>query len=58
MRLLSLRLILSLILAITLVSFLFSYYQVRQEKRTLRADLERRPSVLAESPAGNIDAHP
>jgi len=57
MRLLSLRLILSLIFAITLVSFLFSYYQVRQEKRTLRADLEHRATVLAESLAGNIDTY-
>ena len=55
MRLLSVRLILSLILAITLVSLLSSYYQVRAEKRSLRADLERRAAVLAESLAGNID---
>lgn len=57
MRLLSLRLILSLIVAITLVSLLSSYFQVRQEKRTLRVDLERRAAVLAESLAGNVNAH-
>ena len=57
MRLFSVRLILSLILAITLVSLLSSYYQVREEKRSLRADLERRAAVLAESLAGNIDPH-
>ena len=57
MRLLSLRLVLSLIFAITLVSFLSSYYQVRQEKRTLHADLDRRATVLAESLAGNVDAY-
>ncbi len=55
MRLLSVRLILSLILAITLVSLLSSYYQVRAERRSLQADLERRAAVLAESLAGNID---
>lgn len=55
MRLLSVRLILSLILAITLVSLLSSYYQVQGEKRSLRADLGRRTAVLAESLAGNID---
>jgi trehalose 6-phosphate synthase len=54
-RLLSVRLILSLILAITLVSLLSSYYQVRAERRSLQADLERRAAVLAESLAGNID---
>ena len=48
MRLLSVRLILSLILAITLVSLLSSYYQVRAERRSLQADLERRAAVLAE----------
>jgi len=56
MRLLSLRLILSLILAVTLVSWLFSYYQVQAEKHSLRADLERRAAVLAESLVGNIDS--
>jgi alpha,alpha-trehalose-phosphate synthase [UDP-forming] len=54
-RLLSVRLILSLILAITLVSLLSSYYQVQGERRSLRADLGRRAAVLAESLAGNID---
>jgi hypothetical protein len=47
-RLLSVRLILSLILAITLVSLLSFYYQVQGEKRSLRADLGRRAAVLAE----------
>ena len=36
MRLLSVRLIVSLTLGITLVSLGFSYYQVIQEKRSLR----------------------
>jgi alpha,alpha-trehalose-phosphate synthase [UDP-forming] len=54
-RLLSVRLILSLIAAITVVSLLSTYYQAQGEKRSLRADLERRAAVLAESLAGNID---
>lgn len=55
MRFLSIRLIVSLIVTITLVSFLFSYYQVREERRNLRKDLERRAAVLAESLAGNVE---
>jgi len=54
-RLLSVRLIVSLIVGITLVSLAFSYYQVVQEKRTLRGDLERRAEVLGESLAGNVE---
>ncbi len=57
MRLLSVRLILSLILAITLVSLLSSYNQVLEEKRSLRGDLEHRAAVLAESLAGNVGPH-
>jgi alpha,alpha-trehalose-phosphate synthase [UDP-forming] len=55
MRLLSLRLIVSLIVGITLVSLGFSYYQVMGEKRVLRSDLERRAEVLGESVAGNVE---
>ncbi|HZW95472.1 MAG TPA: trehalose-6-phosphate synthase [Candidatus Eremiobacteraceae bacterium] len=55
MRLLSVRLIISLIFGITLVSLGFSYYQVVREKRALRSDLERRAEVLAESVAGNVE---
>jgi trehalose-6-phosphate synthase len=55
MRLLSVRLIVSLILGITLVSLSFSYYEVVQEKRGLRSELERRAEVLAESLAGNVE---
>ena len=57
MRLLSVRLIISLIVGITLVSLAFSYYEVRSEKRGLTRDLERRAEVLAESLAGNIEPH-
>jgi trehalose-6-phosphate synthase len=55
MRLLSLRLIVSLIVGITLVSLSFSYYEVLREKRGLRADLERRSEVLGETFAGNVE---
>lgn len=55
MRLLSVRLIISLILGITLVSLAFSYYQVVGEKRALRGDLERRAEVLGESLVGNVE---
>ena len=55
MRLLSVRLIVSLILGITLVSLAFSYYQVVAERRALRGDLERRAEVLGESLAGNVE---
>ena len=46
---LSFRLILFLVVGITLVTFLVARNQVRSEKRGLRADLERRASILAES---------
>jgi hypothetical protein len=54
MRVLSVRLIISLILAITLVSVFSAYYQVRGERRNLRTDLDRRAAVLADSLAGNV----
>jgi alpha,alpha-trehalose-phosphate synthase [UDP-forming] len=46
---LSLRLILSLVIGITLVTFLISRNEVLAEKRGLRVDLERRAQILAES---------
>ncbi|MGA8154010.1 MAG: trehalose-6-phosphate synthase [Terriglobales bacterium] len=55
MRLLSARLIVSLIVGITLASLSSSYYQVLIERRSLRKDLERRAEVLAESLAGNVE---
>ena len=57
MRLLSVRLIISLILAITLVSVFSAYYQVRGERRSLRNDLDRRAAVLADSLAGNLERY-
>ena len=57
MRLLTVRLIISLILGITLVSLFSSYYQVRSEKSGLRRDLERRAEVLGDSLAGYIEPY-
>ena len=55
MRLLSVRLIASLILGITLVSSGFSYYEVLAEKRALRSDVERRAEMLGEGLVGNVE---
>jgi alpha,alpha-trehalose-phosphate synthase [UDP-forming] len=55
MRLLSARLIVSLIVGITLVSLCSSYYQVLVLKRGLRKDLQHRAEVLAESLARNVE---
>src|ERR1051326_6412788 len=55
MRLFSVRLIVSLIIGITLVSLFSSYYEVLGEKRTLRRDLERRADVLGESLVSNVE---
>jgi alpha,alpha-trehalose-phosphate synthase [UDP-forming] len=57
MRWLSIRLIVSLIVGITLVSLAFSYNEVRREKLALRRDLERRAEVLGESLAGYIEPY-
>jgi len=46
---LSLRLISALILGVVLVSLLFSYLQVRDEKLALEEDLDTRADLLAES---------
>lgn len=55
MRLLSVRLIVSLIVGITLVSSIFSYYEVSGEKRALRSELERRDEILGESLVANVE---
>src|SRR5271168_5011436 len=57
MRWLSVRLIISLIVGITLVSLAFSYKEVQREKLALRRDLERRAEVLGESLAGYIEPY-
>jgi len=55
MRLLSIRLIVSLIVGITLVSSGFSYYEVLAKKRSLRNDLEASAEMLGESLVGNVE---
>ena len=55
MRLLSVRLIVSLILGVTLVSLFSAYYEVRREKQGLRNELERRAEVLGDSLVGNVE---
>jgi trehalose-6-phosphate synthase len=55
MRLISIRLIVSLIVGVTLVSISSSYYEASGEKRGLRRDLERRAEVLGDSLAGNVE---
>ena len=57
MRLLSVRLIISLIVGVALVSLLSTYYEVRREKQGLRSELERRAEVLGESLVGNVEPH-
>lgn len=55
MRLLSTRLIVSLIVGVTLVSLCASYYQVLVLKRGMGRDLEDRAAVLGDSLSGNIE---
>src|SRR5438105_10670292 len=57
MRILSLRLIVALILGITLVSLISSWYQVQAEKEALRRDLERKADAFLESLAGNAELY-
>ena len=55
MRLLSARLIISLIVGITLVSLCTSYYQVLVLSRGMRGDLERRAQLLGESLSNTVE---
>src|SRR5579863_8785403 len=55
MRLLSVRLIVSLIVGIALVSLGFSYYEVVREKRVLRTQLERSSEEIGESFAMSVE---
>ncbi len=55
MRLLSARLIVSLIVGVTLVSLCTSYYQVLVLKQGLRKDLQHRAEVLGESLGRNVE---
>ena len=45
----NLRIILSIVVVISILVFLFTLTQVRQEKERLTIDLERRSSLLGES---------
>jgi trehalose-6-phosphate synthase len=56
-RLLTLRLTISLILGITLISLGFSYYEVRSQRRNLRRDLERHAEVLGENLAEKVEPY-
>ena len=53
----SLRLIVSLIVGISLVTSVFAFYQVRAAKQALRNDLGRRAEILAESLAESVEAY-
>ena len=55
MRLLSARLIVSLIVGMTLVSLCSSYYQVLVQKNALRKDLQHRAEVLGDSLTRNVE---
>jgi alpha,alpha-trehalose-phosphate synthase [UDP-forming] len=55
MRLLSARLIVSLIVGVTLVSLCASYYQVLVVKRGMGEDLEHRAAVLADSISAPVE---
>src|SRR6185437_14097760 len=57
MRILSLRLIVSLIVGITAVSLVSSWHQVRTEKDELRLELERKSHTFAESLAANAESY-
>ena len=57
MRLLSLRLIVSLFIGVMLVALGFSYSEVRADKNRMRRDLEHRAEVLGDSLAGNVETH-
>jgi trehalose-6-phosphate synthase len=51
----SFRLIFSLILGVTVLSFLFALFQVRASKRGLRQELAKRAEVLGESFEGRVE---
>ena len=57
MRLLTVRLTISLIVGITLISLLSAYYEVRFQKRALRRDLEHRAEALGDSLADKVEPY-
>jgi len=50
----TLRLIVSLVVGVTLLSFLFAISQVKSEKRGLQTELENRAAIVGESLAGTV----
>lgn len=57
MRILSLRLIVALIIGVTIVSLISSWYQVGAEKDSLRRDLERKTETFGESLTTNAESY-
>lgn len=57
MRLLSFRLIVSLVVGITLVSLFSSYYQARSLKQRLRQELQRHAEPLGDTLAESVEPH-
>ena len=55
MRLLSARLIVSLLVGVTLVALSSSYYQVVVRSRAMKRDLDRRAQLLGETLSGNVE---
>jgi alpha,alpha-trehalose-phosphate synthase [UDP-forming] len=56
-RLLTLRLTISLIVGITLISLFSAYYEVRSQRQGFRRDLEHRAEVLGESLADKVEPY-
>ena len=57
MRILTFASTISLIVGITLISLLSSYYEVRFQKQGLRRDMEHRAEVLGESLADKLEPY-
>ena len=57
MRILSWRLIVALVIGVTLVSLVSSWYEVRSQKDALRADLERQAGTLGDNLAGRTELY-
>ena len=57
MRILSWRLIVALVIGITLVSLVSSWYEVKTQKDALRSDLESKAGTLGESLAGRAELY-
>jgi trehalose-6-phosphate synthase len=53
----TLRLLLSLVIVVAIVTAILSYYQVNQEKRRMTVDLDRRAAILADSLKESVTSH-